>query len=169
MKTTHNITEDEVREALTEVIDPEIPYLSIVDLGIVRSVDVADDAITVELMPTFVGCPALDVMREGVRERLGEVAPEYAVEIKVTLDEPWTSDRISEKGRAVLKQSGFAPPPLLREMPARRNLIQLTPVVECPYCNSRNTAMENAFGPTLCRAIYYCRNCRQPFEQFKQV
>src|SRR5690348_15520488 len=125
MKTTHSITEDEVREALTEVMDPEIPYLSIVDLGIVRNVDVSGEAIIVELMPTFVGCPALDVMKEGVRERLGEVAPEYLVEIKVTLDEPWTSDRISEKGRAVLKQSGFAPPPLLREMPARRGLIQL--------------------------------------------
>jgi ring-1,2-phenylacetyl-CoA epoxidase subunit PaaD len=169
MKTTHDITENEVRTALADVMDPEIPYLSIVDLGIVKDVNVADGAITVELMPTFVGCPALDVMKEGVRERLGEVAPDYAVEIRVTLDEPWTSDRISEKGRAVLKQSGFAPPPLMREMPARRNLIQLTPVVECPYCNSRNTAMENAFGPTLCRAIYYCRNCRQPFEQFKAV
>jgi ring-1,2-phenylacetyl-CoA epoxidase subunit PaaD len=169
MKTTQNITENEVRQALTEVMDPEIPYLSIVDLGIVRNVDVTDDAIAVELMPTFVGCPALDVMKEGVRERLGELAPGYRVDIKVTLDEPWTSDRISERGRAVLKQSGFAPPPLLREMPTRRNMIQLMPVVECPYCNSRNTVMENAFGPTLCRAIYYCRNCRQPFEQFKQV
>lgn len=169
MKTTHKITENEVRDALAEVMDPEIPNLSIVDLGILRSVSVADEAISVELMPTFVGCPALEVMKEGVRERLGELAPGYAVDIKVTLDEPWTSDRISESGRAILKSSGFAPPPVLREMPARRNLIQLTPVVECPYCNSRNTVLENAFGPTLCRAIYYCRNCRQPFEQFKQI
>jgi ring-1,2-phenylacetyl-CoA epoxidase subunit PaaD len=150
-------------------MDPEIPNLSIVDLGILRSVSVSDDAISVELMPTFVGCPALEVMKEGVRERLGELAPAYAVDVKVTLDVPWTSDRITERGRAVLRSSGFAPPPLLREMPARRNLIQLTPVVECPYCNSRNTVLENAFGPTRCRAIYYCRNCRQPFEQFKQV
>jgi ring-1,2-phenylacetyl-CoA epoxidase subunit PaaD len=169
MKTTHNITENEVRDALTGVMDPEIPNLSIVDLGILRSVAVSDEAISVELMPTFVGCPALDVMKDGVRERLGELAPGYEVNIKVTLDEPWTSDRISEHGRAILKESGFAPPPLLRDMPARRNLIQLMPVVECPYCSSRNTIMENAFGPTLCRAIYYCRNCRQPFEQFKQV
>jgi ring-1,2-phenylacetyl-CoA epoxidase subunit PaaD len=134
-----------------------------------RSVEVSDEAIAVELMPTFVGCPALEIIKEGVRERLAEIAPGYTLDIKVTLDEPWTSDRISERGRAILKKSGFAPPPLLREMPARRNLIQLTPVVECPYCNSRNTVMENVFGPTLCRAIYYCRNCRQPFEQFKQV
>ncbi|MEO8287860.1 MAG: 1,2-phenylacetyl-CoA epoxidase subunit PaaD [Chloroflexota bacterium] len=169
MNATPVLTEAEVRKALTEVMDPEIPNLSIVDLGILRSVTLSDASIEVELMPTFVGCPALDVMKESVRERLGKLAPGMPVEIKVTLDEPWTSDRISEHGRAVLKQSGFAPPPPMREMPTRRNMIQLMPVVECPYCNSRNTAMENAFGPTLCRAIYYCRNCRQPFEQFKQI
>lgn len=169
MKTTYNITEQAIRDALLEVMDPEIPNLSIVDLGIVRNVDVSEDAIEVELMPTFVGCPALEVMKESVRERLDALAPDRAVNVKVTMDEPWTSDRISARGRDILKSSGFAPPPMLREMPKRANLIQLMPVVECPYCNSRNTIMDNAFGPTLCRAIYYCRNCRQPFEQFKQV
>jgi ring-1,2-phenylacetyl-CoA epoxidase subunit PaaD len=150
-------------------MDPEIPYLSIVDLGIVHEVNVSDDSIEVAIMPTFVGCPALELIKESVRERLAKLAPDHTTTVRVTLDEPWTSDRISEHGRAILKQSGFAPPPLLREMPTRRNMIQLMPVVECPYCNSRNTVMENAFGPTLCRAIYYCRTCRQPFEQFKQV
>jgi ring-1,2-phenylacetyl-CoA epoxidase subunit PaaD len=168
MNTAHQITEQEVRDALTEVMDPEIPNLSIVDLGVVRNVDVTAETIEVELMPTFVGCPALEFMKEMVQERVGELAPGRAVSVRVTLDEPWTTDRISEKGREVLKKSGFGPP-VRREMPTRGNLIQLMPVVECPYCNSRNTAMENAFGPTLCRAIYYCRNCRQPFEQFKQV
>ena len=168
MKTTHNITEHEVREALLNVMDPEIPNLSIVDLGIVRSVTVGD-AVEVELMPTFVGCPALEMIKEGVVERLAEVAPGVPVTVKVTLDEPWTSDRISERGRQTLKQSGFAPPPTSRDMPARPSFIQLMPVVECPYCESRNTVVENAFGPTLCRAIYYCRSCKQPFEQFKQV
>ena len=168
MHTTHQITEQEVRDALTEVMDPEIPNLSIVDLGVVRNVDVTAGRIEVELMPTFVGCPALELMKEMVQERVGGLAPDRAVSVRVTLDEPWTTDRISEKGREVLKKSGFAPP-VRREMPTRGNLIQLMPVVECPYCNSRNTTMENAFGPTLCRAIYYCRNCRQPFEQFKQI
>ena len=169
MKTTQQITEQQVRDALLDVMDPEIPNLSIVDLGVVRDIDVRDDAIEVELMPTFVGCPALDVMKEGVRERLSVLAPDHAIEVKVTFEEAWTTDRISERGRQVLKSSGFAPPPQMREMPARANLIQLMPIAECPYCNSRNTVMDNAFGPTLCRAIYYCRNCRQPFEQFKQV
>ena len=77
-------------------------------------------------------------------------------------DRAWTSDQISEEGRKRLKRSGFAPPP-------KGNLIRLEPLVECPYCGSRNTVLENAFGPTLCRAIYYCKGCRQPFEQFKAV
>ena len=169
MKTVQHITEQEVRDALLDVMDPEIPNLSIVDLGIVRNVVVGDDAIDVEIMPTFVGCPALEVIKEGVVDRITLLAPGYAVTAKVVMDEPWTSDRISEKGRNVLKSSGFSPPPPMRQMPARANLIQLMPVAECPYCNSRNTLMDNAFGPTLCRAIYYCRDCRQPFEQFKAV
>jgi ring-1,2-phenylacetyl-CoA epoxidase subunit PaaD len=168
VNTTNNITEQAVRDALQDVMDPEIPNLSIVDLGIVHRIEVSDAGIEVQLMPTFVGCPALEMMKEGVRERLGEVAPGVPVEVKVTLDEPWTTDRITERGRQALKSSGFAPPPT-GVMPGRGNLIQLMPVAECPYCGSRKTTMENAFGPTLCRAIYYCRECRQPFEQFKQV
>jgi len=169
MKTTQQITEQQARDALLDVMDPEIPHLSIVDLGIVRDVRVSNEAIDVEIMPTFVGCPALDMIKESVQERLAQLAPGHAINVKATLDEPWTTDRISEKGRQVLKSSGFAPPPMRKEMPTRANLIQLMPVVECPYCESRNTIMDNAFGPTLCRAIYYCRGCRQPFEQFKQV
>ena len=163
-----SITKQSVRDALLDVMDPEIPTLSIVDLGIVHRVDITDAGIQVELMPTFVGCPALDAIKESVQERLAELAPGVPVSVKFTMDEPWTTDRISEKGREALKSSGFAPPPT-GKMPARGNLIQLLPVAECPYCGSRKTLMENAFGPTLCRAIYYCRDCRQPFEQFKQV
>ena len=168
MRTTHPIvTEESVREALLEVMDPEIPNLSIVDLGIVRHVTVGEADIEVELLPTFVGCPALEVMKESVQERLRELAPGHGISIKVTLEETWTTDRISERGREVLKSSGFAPP---QRMPqGKLNLMQLMPVAECPYCGSRRTVMDNAFGPTLCRAIYYCTSCRQPFEQFKQV
>ena len=155
MNTTHDITEAEVRDAL-------------LDVGIVRNVTVGD-GIEVELMHTFVGCPALEVMKESVLERLAEAAPGVPVNVKVTLDEAWTSDRISERGRQTLKRSGFAPPPLRRDMPSRPSFIQLMPVVECPYCESRDTVVENAFGPTLCRAIFWCNRCRQPFEQFKAV
>jgi ring-1,2-phenylacetyl-CoA epoxidase subunit PaaD len=166
--TQQNITEQTVLTALQDVMDPEIPRLSIVDLGIVRKVSVGDEGIEVELMPTFVGCPALEMIKEGVQERLAELAPGVPLSVKVTMEEAWTTDRISERGREILKSSGFAPPPT-GKMPSRGNLIQLMPVAECPYCGSRKTVMDNAFGPTLCRAIYYCRDCRQPFEQFKQV
>ncbi len=168
MNTTQMVTEEEVRSALQDVMDPEIPYLSIVDLGVLHKVTVGEGAIEVQLLPTFAGCPALELIKENVKERVQLLAPEHDVTVRATFDEPWTSDRITEQGREVLKRSGFAPPQ--RTMPAPRgNIIQLTQVVECPYCNSRKTVMENAFGPTLCRAIFYCHNCRQPFEQFKQV
>ena len=165
--TQQNVTEESVRAALLDVMDPEIPHLSIVDLGIVHKVAVGNDDIEVMLLPTFVGCPALDVMKESVQERLSELAPGRDINVKVTMEETWTTDRISEHGRQVLKQSGFAPPARMAQ--GKLNLMQLLPVAECPYCGSRKTVMDNAFGPTLCRAIYYCTNCRQPFEQFKQV
>jgi ring-1,2-phenylacetyl-CoA epoxidase subunit PaaD len=169
MGTRLEITDADVRNALTEVMDPEIPHLSIVDLGIVHRVETNDEGIVVAILPTFVGCPALEVIKESVLEKLEEIAPGRPISVTVTMDEPWTTDRISERGREILKSSGFAPPVPRRPMPPRANLIQLLPVAECPYCNSRNTTLDNAFGPTLCRAIYYCRDCRQPFEQFKQV
>ncbi|MGI8589293.1 MAG: 1,2-phenylacetyl-CoA epoxidase subunit PaaD [Chloroflexia bacterium] len=162
MTQTATITEEAVVAALREVYDPEIPDLSLVDLGIYRGAIFATEGVTVEITPTFVGCPALDYMKEQIVERFAELWPGTPVTVKVSHDRPWTSDQISEEGRRRLKRSGFAPPP-------KGNVIRLEPLVECPYCNSRNTALENAFGPTLCRAIYYCKNCRQPFEQFKAV
>ncbi len=156
------ITEAQVIDALREVYDPEIPNLSIVDLGIYRGTTITPDGLTVEITPTFVGCPALEMMKEGIVERLATVLPGVPVSVTVSLDRPWTSDQISEEGRRRLQASGFAPPP-------RGNLIRLEAVVACPYCHSRQTRLENPFGPTLCRAIYYCAACRQPFEQFKAV
>ena len=162
MTETQQITEAQVINALREVYDPEIPNLSIVDLGIYRGAAITPEGITVTITPTFVGCPALDMMKDGIVERLAQVLPGVPVAVAVSLDRPWTSDQISDAGRARLRQSGFAPPP-------KGNLIALQPVVACPYCDSRKTTLENPFGPTLCRAIYYCHACRQPFEQFKAV
>ncbi|HZC99923.1 MAG TPA: 1,2-phenylacetyl-CoA epoxidase subunit PaaD [Actinomycetes bacterium] len=159
-----------VWEALAEVPDPEIPAVSVVDLGMVRSVEVDGERLRVELLPTFVGCPALDMIREAVAERLAGAAREVVVE--VSFAEPWTSARITADGRRKLRESGFAPPaprtsgsdgqPLFATITTR-------PTAACPYCGSPDTAMENPFGPTLCRAILYCNRCRQPFEQFKAV
>jgi ring-1,2-phenylacetyl-CoA epoxidase subunit PaaD len=160
--------EEQVWAALAEVPDPEIPAISVVDLGIIRSVEATPGAIRVEMLPTFVGCPAIDAMRQAIGERLAGLAAEIRVELSFA--EPWTSERISPAGRARLLQSGFAPPqPEQDGGMAPLQLIPLMPAAECPYCGSRRTMLENAFGPTLCRAIHYCTDCRQPFEQFKTV
>ena len=154
--------ESAVWAALYDVHDPEIPTISVIDLGVVRTVETGANSVRVELMPTFVGCPAIDVMRASVEERLRGFADDVTVEI--SFREPWTSDRITAEGRRVLRESGFGPP-----APVSRAALPVLPIAECPYCGSRDTSLENAFGPTLCRAIYHCSDCRQPFEQFKEV
>ena len=157
--------ESAVWAALHDVHDPEIPTISVVDLGVVRSVETRPGRVRVELLPTFVGCPAIDVMRDAVQQRLGEFADE--VDVEISFAEPWTSERITPEGRRRLRESGFAPPAQGLDEDART--LPVLPIAECPYCGSRNTTLENAFGPTLCRAIYHCRSCTQPFEQFKAV
>jgi len=156
-------TVDQVWAALAGVPDPEIPAISIVDLGIVHRVTVGG-GVGVELLPTFIGCPALDVIRDAVRERLVALAPGATIDVRFTFAEPWTSDRITPTGREQLRRSGFAPP-----APGGAELVQLMPRVACPYCGSRRTRLENSFGPALCRATHYCADCRQPFEAFKPV
>lgn len=163
--------ERRIWEELARIPDPEIPAISVVDLGVIGSVAVDADRVRVELLPTFVGCPAIGVMQEQIGERIGALGLAPAVEVVVTLDPPWTSDRITAAGRDRLRRSGFAPPAPLPAGPALGDLDELAvlPIAECPYCGSRNTTLENPFGPTLCRAIYHCADCRQPFEQFKRV
>ena len=163
--------ERRVWDELAAIPDPEIPAISLVDLGVIGSVAVDDDRVRVELLPTFVGCPAIGVMQERIGDRLEALGVAPKVDVVVSFDPPWTSDRISPEGRERLRLSGFAPPQTMPAGPALGQLDELAvlPVAECPYCGSRNTTLENAFGPTLCRAIYHCAACRQPFEQFKQV
>ena len=148
-------SERDVRAALAEVSDPEIPVLSVVDLGIVHRVDVAADRIDVAILPTFVGCPALDVIRADIADHLGERFGR-PVHVEPTFEIPWTSDRITPDGRAALQRAGIAPPAAPED-------------VLCPYCASANVVMDSAFGPTQCRSLFYCRGCRQPFEAMKSV
>ena len=159
------VTEAVVWDAIADVMDPEIPVISVVDLGVVRSVEASSERIRVELMPTFVGCPALDVMRDAVRDRLEGLAPR--IDVEVTFAEPWTSDRITAEGRRKLLAAGLAPPTGgsgTTSLP-----IAVLAAAPCPFCGSRRTVLENAFGPTQCRAVHYCTACRQPFEQFKTI
>jgi len=162
------IDEAAVREALSEVMDPELPMLSVVDLGIVHRVDVApnDGRIKVEILPTFVGCPALDLIKASIAERLGAFG--RPVEVTATFEVPWSSERISTAGRAALLAAGIAPPGPASADTAP-TLIDLGPRVPCPHCGSRRTTVENLFGPTQCRTIRYCADCRQPFESIKPV
>jgi ring-1,2-phenylacetyl-CoA epoxidase subunit PaaD len=166
-------TEEAVLGALAEVKDPEIPAVSVVELGMVHRVEVGPGRVRVELLPTFVGCPAIDAIRGAVAERLEPLAP--VVEVETTFAEPWTSDRITPEGRRKLRESGFAPPAAAGGGPGPERgrpllpTIGMRPHATCPYCGSADTSMENPFGPTLCRAIFWCNACRQPFEQFKAV
>jgi len=139
--------------ALAAIPDPELPVLSIVDLGIVHRVEATDDAVRVEILPTFIGCPALDVIRADIGRALSGFGD---VDVVTTFEVPWTSERISPRGRAALAAAGIAPPGAAE-------------AIRCPHCASARVVMDSAFGPTQCRMLYYCRDCRQPFEALKSV
>jgi ring-1,2-phenylacetyl-CoA epoxidase subunit PaaD len=163
-----------VWSALEEIADPEIPTISVVELGVIGQVAFeprreGGERLTVELLPTFVGCPAIDVMQQQIGERLRALDLVDEVRVELRFDPPWTSDRISAGGREKLRVSGFAPPALMERRFDGNELQLMLPIATCPYCGSRNTTLENPFGPTLCRAIYHCADCRQPFEQFKPI
>ena len=160
------VTVADVWDALAEIPDPEIPVVSLVDLGVVRNVAVSDGRVRVDFTPTFLGCPALEVMRDAMAERLRELGVEP--DIRVRKDKAWSTDRITAEGREKLRAAGLAPPaPRAAGAPT---LIELqTAVFRCPYCGSTDTKLENVFGPTPCRSLRYCATCRQPFEQFKTL
>jgi ring-1,2-phenylacetyl-CoA epoxidase subunit PaaD len=160
------LTEQRVWDALAEIPDPEIPVISLVELGVIRSVAVEDGRVRVDFTPTFLGCPAVEVMQTAMAERIRELGAEP--EVRVLPDDSWSTDRITPEGREKLRESGFAPPGP-REAGAP-TLVQLqSQAFRCPYCGSNDTALENIFGPTPCRSLRYCRSCRQPFEQFKTL
>jgi ring-1,2-phenylacetyl-CoA epoxidase subunit PaaD len=147
-------TEREVRAALAEVPDPELPVVSVVDLGMVERVSVEGARIAVDLLPTFIGCPALELIESTVTQRLSTFG--VPVDVAFTRRVPWTSDRITSAGRARLAAAGIAPP----ADPAD---------VRCAWCASARVVMDSVFGPTQCRSLFYCRDCRQPFEALKPV
>ena len=160
------VTAEQVWDAFAGIPDPEIPVVSLVDLGVIRSVDVHDGRVRVEFTPTFLGCPALDAMKRALEETVTELGAE--AEVRVLSDDSWSTDKITPAGREKLRAAGFAPP-APREASTPK-LVQLqTSAFRCPYCGSTRTRLENIFGPTPCRSLRYCESCRQPFEQFKTI
>jgi ring-1,2-phenylacetyl-CoA epoxidase subunit PaaD len=159
------VTADDVWEALAEIPDPEIPVISLGDLGVVKNVVVDDGTVHVDFTPTFIGCPALEPMQRAMEERIEALGAN--ADVRARLDDSWSTDDITAQGREKLRAAGFAPPaPRVAE---KLTLVQLQRGFRCPYCGSTNTKLENLFGPTPCRSIRYCEDCRQPFEQFKTI
>jgi ring-1,2-phenylacetyl-CoA epoxidase subunit PaaD len=160
------VTETAVWEALAEIADPEIPVISLVDLGVVKDVTVDGDQVRIAFTPTFMGCPALEVMKRELERAVESLGGEP--EVDVVLDDSWSTDRITPAGREKLRVAGFAPPTPRSAGPT--TLVQLNSnAFRCPYCGSTETRLENIFGPTPCRSVRYCDACRQPFEQFKTI
>jgi ring-1,2-phenylacetyl-CoA epoxidase subunit PaaD len=159
------VTEAQVWDALAEIPDPEIPVISLVDLGVVKNIAVENGTVRVDFTPTFMGCPALDVMQRAMEAKIAALGA--VPEVTVRLDDSWSTDDITAEGREKLREAGFAPP-APRSL-GKLELVQLQRGFRCPYCGSTETKLENLFGPTPCRSIRYCEDCRQPFEQFKTI
>ncbi len=159
------VDERRVWDALQDVKDPEIPLISLVELGMISEVSVTSGRVSVKMLPTFAGCPALDVMREQIVHAVRGAGFEE-VGVDVVFDPPWSTDRITAEGLAKLKAFGLALPGRCGEEGASESALRN---VACPFCGSKDTDLESIFGPTLCRAIHYCTECQQSFEQFKPV
>ncbi|NOT77227.1 MAG: phenylacetate-CoA oxygenase subunit PaaJ [Cyclobacteriaceae bacterium] len=162
---TTKLTTDVIYSWLEEVKDPEIPVLSLVDLGVITSVSIDNDSVHIEMTPTFVGCPAMDYMKTeilAVMEKHGTTD----VTVDINFRNAWSSDKITEKGKEALKKFGFAPPPSTREIIYDLDILEHA---ICPRCNGTHTEMKSPFGPTLCRSLHYCFDCREAFEQFKPI
>jgi ring-1,2-phenylacetyl-CoA epoxidase subunit PaaD len=160
------VTADDVWAALEEIADPEIPVISLVDLGVIRDVTVEGPNVRIEFTPTFLGCPALEVMRGALEAKV--VSLGGVPNVDVIQDDSWSTDRITPAGREKLREAGFAPP--APRAAGATTLVQLqSKAFRCPYCGSTDTRLENIFGPTPCRSIRWCDGCRQSFEQFKTI
>jgi ring-1,2-phenylacetyl-CoA epoxidase subunit PaaD len=159
--------EDTIWEALRGVLDPEIPAVSVVDMGMIHHVEAEGSRVHITFLPTFTGCPAVAIIEDDITRAVMNVEGVDEVTVKATFDPPWTSGRITEEGRDKLGGFGLAPP--TGGGPVLITQIGLPQIAICPFCGSKNTRNDNAFGPTPCRALYYCESCRNPFEQFKPV
>lgn len=159
------ITEDRLLQILNEIPDPEVPAVSIVELGVVRGVAIAEDIVTVTMTPTYSGCPALKAMEEQILTRLNMEGIKK-VEIKMIYKPAWTTDWLSDATKQKLKRYGIAPPTKLTPGHLLPLFHEKEPL-NCPFCNSKDTKLISQFGSTACKALHFCNHCNQPFEHFK--
>lgn len=167
MKPATAITRDQAIAVLREVMDPEVPVISVMDLGIVREVDVDGDQVTVTVTPTYSGCPAMRVIEQDIETAL-RAHGAMIVEVRTRFTPAWTTDWIPADARERLRTYGIAPPgPADHDAPVA--IGRRRPAVRCPYCGSLDTELRSEFGSTACKAIHACRGCHQPFEEFKAI
>jgi len=167
------LSRDDVYEILGGVMDPEVPVISVVDLGIVRDVAVGEGGVTVTVTPTYSGCPAMRVIERDIENALRAQGVE-SVEVRTSYTPAWTTDWIPAHAREKLRAYGIAPPgPAAADAPdapdAPIAIGRRRPSVRCPYCGSTETELRSEFGSTACKAIHVCRGCDQPFEEFKAI
>ena len=166
---TKPVTREEVLVILDGVMDPEVPVLSVRELGIVRDVEIDErGAVTIVVTPTYSGCPAVQVIEHDIVAALNAGGVERA-SVRTVYAPAWTSDWIPDEARAKLKAYGIAPPGRTNEDGGLVQLLRVRPAVQCPYCDSFDTELRSEFGSTACKSVCYCRNCRQPFEEFKAI
>jgi ring-1,2-phenylacetyl-CoA epoxidase subunit PaaD len=160
-----NKNKEQILEILESVCDPEIPVLSVIDMGIIRDVKAVNDEAIVTITPTYSGCPAMDVIRMNIRLALIEHGF-TKVEIKTVLSPAWTTDWMSESGKEKLKTFGIAPPKEVQSV-CSLEAFQEEEAIQCPHCSSYHTRLVSRFGSTACKALYVCEDCKEPFDYFK--
>ncbi len=165
MVASDKITEKEIWSVLEKITDPEVPVLTITDLGIVRDVQVSGNEVEVIITPTYTGCPAMDMIAANIKmELLANGFP--LVKITTVLSPAWTTDWMSEAGKEKLKAYGIAPPNP-RQQVCNNDLFSPDEAVQCPHCNSYHTHRISEFGSTACKSLYQCNDCKEPFDYFK--
>jgi ring-1,2-phenylacetyl-CoA epoxidase subunit PaaD len=157
-------TKEHIWEILEEVTDPEIPVLTVVDLGIIRDVKIEDDHIEVIITPTYSGCPAMDMITVNIKAALQEKGF-HPIKVTTVLSPAWTTDWMTENGKRKLKEYGIAPP--VEGTYDKSQLFGAERVVQCPHCDSNDTSMVSLFGSTACKSLYKCNSCHEPFDYFK--
>jgi len=165
MTGTEKISVEKVRSILTTVCDPEVPVLTIIDLGIVRDVKVLDDKVEIIITPTYSGCPAMDVISMNIRMALLQEGINN-ISIKQNLSPAWTTEWMTEEGKQKLKAYGIAPPQY-KQAVCEPEAFAKEEAIQCPLCNSYNTRLVSQFGSTACKALYQCNDCKEPFDYFK--